>query len=160
MRASVVVAHKLSCFSAYGVFPDQGSDWWIALQGGFLTAGPSGKPLRLIFFSNNFLIELPEPFIFSGCLFGMCGGARQQSSKTLCDKWGFCAHLNNIPGILQGLKFKFGPLSKQFGEVLLHPYRCCSVTRLCLTLCDPTDYSIPGFPALHYLPEFAQAPVH
>ena len=115
---------------------------------------------QIIFFSNNFLIELPEPFIFSGCLFGMCGGARQQNSKTLCDKWGFCAHLNNIPRILQGLKFKFGPLSKQFGEVLLHPYRCCSVTRLCLTLCDPTDYSIPGFPALHHLPEFAQAPVH
>ena len=26
----------------------------------------------------------------------------------------------------------------------------------CLWLCDPMDYSMPGFPALHYLPEFAQ----
>ena len=31
-----------------------------------------------------------------------------------------------------------------------------SVTQSCLTLCDPMDCSIPGFPVLHYLPEFAQ----
>ena len=29
---------------------------------------------------------------------------------------------------------------------------CCWVTKLCLTLCDPTDYSKPDFPVLHYLP--------
>ena len=28
---------------------------------------------------------------------------------------------------------------------------CCSVTRFCLTLCDPLDCSMPGFPVLHYL---------
>ena len=33
---------------------------------------------------------------------------------------------------------------------------CCSVAKLCLTLCDPMDCSTPGFPVLHYLPEFAQ----
>ena len=27
------------------------------------------------------------------------------------------------------------------------------------TLCDPVDYSTPGFPVLHYLPEFAQTHV-
>ena len=36
---------------------------------------------------------------------------------------------------------------------------CCSVTRSCLTLCNPMDYSMPGFPDLHYLPEFAQTHV-
>ena len=36
----------------------------------------------------------------------------------------------------------------------------CSVTQSCLTLCDPMDYSTPGFPALHYLPEFAQMHGH
>ena len=36
----------------------------------------------------------------------------------------------------------------------------CSVTQLCLTLCDPMDCSMPGFPVLHYLPELAQAHVH
>ena len=42
------------------------------------------------------------------------------------------------------------------------PYTCCycSVPKLCLTLCDPMDCSMPGFPVLHYLPEFAQTHVH
>ena len=35
-----------------------------------------------------------------------------------------------------------------------------SVTQSRLTLCDPMDCSIPGFPVLHYLPEFAQTHVH
>jgi len=35
-----------------------------------------------------------------------------------------------------------------------------SVTKLCPTLCDPMDYSMPGFPVLHHLPEFAQTNVH
>ena len=27
---------------------------------------------------------------------------------------------------------------------------CCSVAKLCVTLCDPMDCSTPGFPVLHY----------
>ena len=37
---------------------------------------------------------------------------------------------------------------------------CCPVTKPCPTLCDPVDCSTPGFPVLHYLPEFAQIPAH
>ena len=36
----------------------------------------------------------------------------------------------------------------------------CSIAQSCLILCDPTDCSTPGFPVLHYLPEFAQIHVH
>ena len=36
---------------------------------------------------------------------------------------------------------------------------CHLVTQSCLTLCDPMDCSTPGFPVLHYLPEFAQTHV-
>ena len=36
----------------------------------------------------------------------------------------------------------------------------CSVAQLCLTLFDPTDYSMPGFPVLHHLREFAQTHVY
>ena len=36
---------------------------------------------------------------------------------------------------------------------------CSSVTQSCPTLCDPTDCSMPGFPVLHYLLEFAQTHV-
>jgi len=35
-----------------------------------------------------------------------------------------------------------------------------SVTQSCLTLCDPRDCSMPGFPVYHQLPELAQTHVH
>ena len=35
-----------------------------------------------------------------------------------------------------------------------------SIAQSCPTLCDPMDCSMPGFPVLHYLPEFAQSHVH
>ena len=42
-----------------------------------------------------------------------------------------------------------------------HRFICyCLVTKLCLTLCDPLDWSMPGFPVLHYLLEFVQTHVH
>ena len=37
---------------------------------------------------------------------------------------------------------------------------CCSFAKSCLTLCDPMDCSIPGFPVHHQLPERAQTHVH
>ena len=39
-------------------------------------------------------------------------------------------------------------------------YCCSSVAQLCLTLCDPMNCSMPGFPVLHHLLEFAQTHVH
>ena len=36
----------------------------------------------------------------------------------------------------------------------------CSVTQSCPTLCNSMDCSMPGFPVLHYLLEFAQTHVH
>ena len=35
-----------------------------------------------------------------------------------------------------------------------------SVSQLCLTLCDPMDYSTPGVRVHHQLPEFTQTHVH
>ena len=43
--------------------------------------------------------------------------------------------------------------------LFLHILICCSVTKSCLTLCDPINCSLLGFPVLHYLPEFAQTHV-
>ena len=37
---------------------------------------------------------------------------------------------------------------------------CCSITQSCPAVCDPMDCSTPGFPVLHYLPDFAQTYVH
>ena len=41
---------------------------------------------------------------------------------------------------------------------MLPPTYCCwcSITQSCLTHCDSMDCSMPGFPALHHLLEFAQ----
>ena len=36
---------------------------------------------------------------------------------------------------------------------------CCSVAKLCLTLCNPLSYSTPGFLVLHHRLEFAQTHV-
>ena len=43
-----------------------------------------------------------------------------------------------------------------------YSYICCcfSVSKLCLTLCDPMDCNTPGFRVHHYLPEFAQIQIH
>ena len=34
------------------------------------------------------------------------------------------------------------------------------VAKWCVTLCDPMNCSMPGFPVFHYFPEFAQTHVH
>ena len=45
--------------------------------------------------------------------------------------------------------------------ILNWKYCCCySVTKLCLTLCDPIDCSTLGVPVIHYLLEFVQTHVH
>ena len=36
----------------------------------------------------------------------------------------------------------------------------CSVTKSCLTLCDPMDCSMPGFQVYHHLLELTQIHVH
>ena len=43
---------------------------------------------------------------------------------------------------------------------MIQKYCCCSITKVCLTLCDPMDSSTPGFPVFHYLLEFSQTHVH
>ena len=42
--SSLVVAHRLICSAACGIFPDQGSNLCPALAGGFFTTEPPGKP--------------------------------------------------------------------------------------------------------------------
>ena len=51
-------------------------------------------------------------------------------------------------------------MSGFLSEALLCAPCCCSVAKSSLTLCDPMKCSLPGFPVLHYLLEFAQAHVH
>ena len=74
----------------------------------------------------------------------------------------------NLPSWLQSMKLLhflirlvFPWIQPEIGFFIgSNHYCCCSVTKLCLTLCNPKDCSRPGFPVLHYLPEFTQTHVH
>ena len=51
--------------------------------------------------------------------------------------------------------------SRQSSDFPVGPrYYCCSVTKSCLTFCDPMDCSMPGCPVLHHLPGFAEIHIH
>ena len=50
--------------------------------------------------------------------------------------------------------------SASLTAVLLLTHSCCSVTKLCPTLCDLMDCSTPGLLVHHHLLEFAQVHVH
>ena len=43
---------------------------------------------------------------------------------------------------------------------ILRLWNCFSVAKLCPAVCNPVHCSMPGFPVLHYLPEFAEIHVH
>ena len=46
-------------------------------------------------------------------------------------------------------------------KIILVPFKvCCSITKLCPTLCDAMDCSMPEFPIPHHHPEFAQVHIH
>ena len=45
-------------------------------------------------------------------------------------------------------------------HIHIYMYYCCSVTKSCLTVYNPMDCSMPDFPVLHCLLEFAQIHVH
>ena len=47
-----------------------------------------------------------------------------------------------------------------FFELVFGICCCYSVVKFCMTLCDPMGCSMPGFPFLHHLLEFAQNCVH
>ena len=52
------------------------------------------------------------------------------------------------------------PILKNKNTSSTLPCCCLSVIKLCLTLCDPMDCSMPGLPVPYYLMEFAQDHVY
>ena len=46
------------------------------------------------------------------------------------------------------------------GKVVWYCHQFSSVAQSWLTLCDPVDWSMPGFPVHYQLPEFTQTHVH
>ena len=110
---SIVVAHRLSCFAACGIFLDQGSN------------------LCLLHWQADSLPLSHQGSLHCQFLIDLSFGLFYLSSKWFCISW-----------ILDP--------SVQFS----------SVAQSCLTLCNPMDYSTPGFPVHHQLPELVQTHVH
>ena len=65
--------------------------------------------------------------------------------------FGLLLQLNSFIKILRNASLEF--------HTFIYSY-CCSVPKLCLTLCDPMDCSTPGFLVPHHLPKLVQTHVH
>ena len=65
--------------------------------------------------------------------------------------------LSKIPFV----HLQWGSVVNSVGFYALCICCCCYwVSKLCLTLGNPIEYSMPGSPVLHHLPEFSQTHVH
>ena len=78
-----------------------------------------------------------------------------------------CNCMKNLVNILQEVRslmtssydlYNDGKASDHW-RIIEHTY-CCSVTQSYPTLCNPMDCSMPSFPVLHHLLEFAQTHIH
>ena len=65
--------------------------------------------------------------------------------------------VDSLPAEPQGFMFF---LFLRFTRVYVFSHCCCSVAKSCPTLCDPIEHSMPGFPVLHYLPEFLKTRIN
>ena len=86
-------------------------------------------------------------------LFCFLQGAQHRNQRVHCPFISLLAH---------HLPLSFSPfLTKRMRTELcfVHCCCCCSVTKSCLTPCDPMNCSTPGFSVHRHLPEFAQTHV-
>ena len=112
------------------------------------------------FLSINNLAVFNETFVYGRCCEEDSGNYRVQKAQS----WPLENLQPRVEGELHIDSYdKKAPEGRCYGTGLntgLWGCCCCSVAELCLTLSDPMDCSMPGFPVLHYLPEFAQTHVH
>ena len=97
-----------------------------------------------------------EPARLAGCLWPqlLCcdslGTEIYIFNETTCS-----LHLKTSPDLI-GMVWKYFMWKTFF----FFPIQFSSVIQSCLTVCDPTDCSTPGFPVHHQLPELTQTHVH
>ena len=112
------------------------------------------------FLSINNLAVFNETFVYGRCCEEDSGNYRVQKAQS----WPLENLQPRVEGELHIDSYdKKAPEGRCYGTGLntgLWGCCCCSVAELCLTLSDPMDCSMPGFPVLHYLPEFAQVHIH
>ena len=74
--------------------------------------------------------------------------------------WGTWLCRWRIPEQNEVYVLKEGDQTQCSNSVSAIPYQFSSVAQSCLTLCDPMNFSTPGLPAYHKLPEFTQTHAH
>ena len=91
---------------------------------------------------------------FSGYI-AKCGQLSIQEKIPLSGPWSNFSGTQNIvgddPRNITSLDLEDQRCYTVFLKGEFKLYYCCSVAKLCLTLCNPMNGSIPGFPVLHYL---------
>ena len=78
-------------------------------------------------------------------------------SQTWLSDW---TENSNATSYTQNFSLPLLPSVCPVPTLILPHFCCCLVTKLSLTLCNPMDCSVPGFPVLNYLLKFAQTHVH
>ena len=81
-------------------------------------------------------------------------------STFLFHSWVYLLYLFGGPTWREGQGWRRGHVEKTASIVQIYIVVCWSAAQSYLTLCDPMDCSIPGFPVLHYFSEFAQIHFH
>jgi len=123
--------HSLPCSSVHGIFrKNSGVGCHFLFHGIFQTQGSNSCLLLLLHWQGDSL-----PLSHLGSLYGYT--IIHLFIYLFLDIWGYF-----------------------FSQFIALMNCCCSVTKSCLTLCDPKNCSTLGFAVLHYLPEFAQTRVH
>ena len=84
------------------------------------------------------------------------GDSEGQGSLVCCSLWGLKELRHNLE--LNNNRKETGALS--FSWLCSVLFCEGEVAQLCLTLCDPMECSMPGFPVHHQLPELAQTHAH
>ena len=150
-----------SHFLLQGIFPTQELNlcllWLLHWQVASLPLAPLGKPKRRCMALQT---GPPEWFPYSeftdiihSCLPRVLSQPFKQVQLSICSLWhiycDMCFNLN--------ISFITDETDR---EECGFSSCCCSVSQSRLTLCDPIDWSTPGLPVPHPLPESAQVHAH
>ena len=89
----------------------------------------------------------------------------QLAVHTSCQQWGslIVPHPPTVDGVMYmecSGPNKCGVIPHDFNSMCPSSAQFSSVAQSCLTLCDPMNCSMPGFPVYQQLPELVQTHVH
>jgi len=77
-----------------------------------------------------------------------------------CSKLGLICRTGSNSISIQKGGFEHSDTNTSLPHLHHHSVQFSSVTQLCPTLCNPMNYSTPGLPVHHQLPEFTETHVH